>query len=291
MSIAGALSFCIDRGESLGCEAIQIFTKNQLQWKAPLLSLSDVSEFKIKWSKSHIRKIIAHSSYLINLGSPEKEKYERSVTSMIEELRRADALGIPYVVLHPGSHMGRGENFGLNRIADGIKAVLDKTSGISAGILLETTAGQGSNLGYLFEHIAYILQKVDSPERIGVCFDTCHVFAAGYDISTCDGYYQVWDEFDRVIGKDRLKAIHLNDSVFPLGSRKDRHAHIGQGYIGLTAFSLLVKDRRFEDIPMILETPKDGNMDAKNLALLKGMRRSGVEAEQVCKSGVLQKGD
>ncbi len=273
MSIAGSIALSIRRGELLGCEAIQIFTKNQLQWKAPPLFEEDVDNFKRQKRHSSIRKIIAHSSYLINLASPEKGKYVRSISSVVNELERADTLGISYVVLHPGAHMGKGEAFGLDRVVSGINVVLRETSGLSSGILLETTAGQGSNLGYTFQQIGYILQRVVSPERVGVCFDTCHVFAAGYDFSTEKGYYNVCDEFDRIIGMEKLKAIHLNDSVFPVGSRKDRHTHIGQGCIGLTAFSLLVNDLRFEDIPMILETPKDGDMDARNLALLKGFRK------------------
>ncbi len=272
MSISGGIWRAIERGEKLRCEAIQIFTKNQLQWFGKKLSMLDIEMFYQEWKKSHIKKIVAHDSYLINLASPDPKHYEKSISSLIEEIKRCDDLGISLLVLHPGAHKGKGEAWGIKRIAAGLKLIIEETRESTVRLLLETTAGQGSSIGHKFDHLAKIMDIVGEEERLGVCFDTCHVFASGYDISTEHGYRNTFKYFNRIIGIRFLFAFHLNDSAAPLGSRIDRHAHIGKGKIGERAFSLILNDERFKGIPMILETPKSGNWDMINLATLRKLR-------------------
>lgn len=272
MSISGGIWKAIERGEALKCEAIQIFTKNQLQWFGKRLSALDIEMFYNEWKKSNVKKIIAHTSYLINLASPENKSYEKSISALIEEIKRCDELGIPYLVMHAGSHKGRGEEWGIKRIASALKIVFEETSGSQARILLETTAGQGNNLGHKFDHLAEIMSIVGKDDRLGVCLDTAHVFASGYDISTEHGYRNTIKYFSRIIGIEFLFALHLNDSASPLGSKLDRHAHIGKGLIGEKTFSLILNDERFKEKPMIIETPKGGNWDAINLATLRKLR-------------------
>ncbi|KUK13377.1 MAG: deoxyribonuclease [bacterium] len=272
MSISGGIWKAIERGEALKCEAIQIFTKNQLQWFGKKLTALDVEMFYSEWKKSNIKKIVAHTSYLINLASPDRVNYEKSITALIEEVKRCDELGIPYLVMHPGSHKGKGERWGIRRIADALKIVLEDTSGTSTRILLETTSGQGNNIGHRLDHLAEIMSLVGKEDRLGVCIDTAHIFASGYDISTEHGYRNTMKYFNRIIGVSFLFAFHLNDSASPLGSKLDRHAHIGKGFIGEKAFSLILNDENFKGIPMILETPKEGNWDTINLATLRKLR-------------------
>ncbi len=272
MSISGGIWKAIERGDSLKCEAIQIFTKNQIQWFGKKLSMLDIEMFYNEWKKSSISKIIAHTSYLINLASPEGKTYERSISALIDEIRRCEELGISCLVLHPGAHKGRGETWGIRRIADALKITIEETTKCEVRILLETTAGQGSTIGHKFDQLAQIMEMVGRDNRIGVCFDTCHVFASGYDISTEHGYRNTLKYFDRIIGLSFLLAFHLNDSLSPLGSKLDRHAHIGKGLIGERTFSLLLNDERFKGRPMILETPKGENWDAINLATLRKLR-------------------
>ena len=234
----------------------------------------EIQQFKAAWEASGIRMVVAHDSYLINLATPDDALLEKSRSAMRIEVERCEQLGIPYLVMHPGSHVGSGEEAGLRRVAESFDAIHRQTAGFQAKILVETTAGQGTNLGWQFEQIARIFEHVAQPERLGVCFDTCHAFAAGYDIRTEAAYRQTMAEFDRIIGLARLNAIHVNDSVKPLGCRVDRHEAIGKGHIGLDGFRWLMNDPRLADIPKILETPKGGDpvaSDQENLSKLRAL--------------------
>ena len=276
MSIAGGLYKAIPRGEDVGCEAIQIFTKSNNQWRAKELADDEVARFKAAVQESQISPVIAHDSYLINLAIPEPELLERSRQAFLVEMQRAELLGIPCLVMHPGAHKGSGEEAGLRSIADSFNWLHQQTPGYQLKVLLETTAGQGSHLGYRFEQLGSIISMVEQGDRLAVCLDTCHVFAAGYDITTREGYDSMWQEFDQQLGLDRLLAIHLNDSKKGLGSRVDRHEHIGQGTLGLEPFRMLVNDTRLTHVPMVLETPKgkDYAEDKENLAVLRGLLSS-----------------
>jgi deoxyribonuclease-4 len=260
LSIAGGLAQALWRGKELGCDCIQLFTKNANQWRARSLTEEAIAAFALARAATGVNPVAAHDSYLINLASPDAVLFERSVEALIEERRRAALLGLPYLVIHPGSHRGSGEQEGLLRIARGINRVLSEQGAQSGGeevvILLETTAGQGAILGSRFEHLAAIIERITLSDAVGVCLDTCHSFAAGYDIRTAEGYEATLHEFERVIGLVRLKLIHVNDSQAPLGARRDRHTHIGQGHMGKTPFRLLLQDLRLAGIPLILETPK-----------------------------------
>jgi deoxyribonuclease-4 len=274
MSIAGGCQNALTRGRDVGCDAVQLFTKNASQWKAKPLLPEDVARFQATLEETGYNPdaLVVHDSYLINLATPDDTLWEKSIAAFGEELDRAGALGIPGVVTHAGAHMGSGEEAGVTRIAAALDRVLSERPTGSL-VLLETTAGQGTCLGYRFEQIASMIEQSRYPDRIGVCLDTCHVFVAGYDLTTPEGYEGTLLEFDRLIGLDRLKAIHLNDAKKPLGSRVDRHDHIGQGSIGLEAFRLLVNDPRLRHIPMVVETEKgpDGAEDRMNLATLRGL--------------------
>jgi deoxyribonuclease-4 len=265
-------------------EAVQLFTKNSNQWRAKELTDDHVSTFQDHLRQSRVRVLLAHDSYLINMASPDEVLYRRSVDAFVAEMQRAERLGLTYLVTHPGAHVGTGEEVGLARVSDALDEVHRRCANFRVQILLETTAGQGSCLGYRFEHLARILELVSEPERLGICLDTCHVFAAGYALAPKPAYLATIREFDRLIGLHRLRAFHLNDSVKPQGSRIDRHAHIGQGCLGLEPFRLLVNDRRFHDRPMILETPKEetatGPMDAINLQALRGLIRKKQKASE-----------
>jgi len=269
MSIAGGFHLALERGESIGCTAIQIFTKSNRQWAARKLTNQDLNTFEAARKQSPIKSIIAHATYLINIGSPNKDTCKKSMKALALELQRCDQLGILYLVLHPGSHLGTGEEECLQRIADNLNDVFDKTPGKTT-ILLETMAGQGSSVCYTFEHIAEILSQSAFKKRLGVCFDTCHAFVAGYDFRTKKTYEDMWKEFDKIIGLKKLKAIHINDSKKELGSHVDRHEDIGKGTLGLEPFKFLFNDERFFDIPKILETPKDDlKNDLKNIETIK----------------------
>jgi deoxyribonuclease-4 len=301
MSIAGGYHNALLLAQKYGCEAVQLFVsqpkvwpvtavparpkasrsgkvsaKTSTSWRARELTEDEVQIFQDTLHQIPIRQLLAHNSYLINLASPDEAVYRRSLEAFLVEVQRAERLGLAYLVTHPGAHVGSGEEAGLERVAAALNEVHRRCPNYRVQILLETTAGQGSCLGHRFEHLAQILARVAEPERLGVCLDTCHVFAAGYPLAPRKDYLTTLRTFDRLIGLDRLRAFHLNDSLKPLGSRVDRHAHIGRGYLGLEAFQLLVKDRRFRDRPMVLETPKeDGDetdMDAVNLATLRGLR-------------------
>jgi len=274
VSISGGVYKAPERGKKLGCESIQIFSKNQMQWKAKPLTPEDSQKFKEELRKTRIKEVVIHDSYLINLGSPDGEKLQMSRDAFLDEMIRAEILGVKYLVFHPGSHMGKGEEIGLKLIAESLNILIDKAKEASnVMLLLETTAGQGSNLGYKFEHLKFIMDQVEKKERLGVCFDTAHAFEAGYDISTEEGYERTFKEFDNIIGLEKLKVFHLNDSKTPLGSHIDRHENIGEGMVGLKAFELLVNDERFKNHPMILETPGGEKYYEYNLKVLRGLVR------------------
>jgi deoxyribonuclease-4 len=274
-SIAGGVDKAILRGQEIGCETIQIFTKNARQWRAWPLSEEEIARFQQNREKTGIEPIFAHDSYLINLGSPDEALWRRSVEALLDEMVRCEALNLPYLVIHPGSHVGAGEEAGLRRIAQALNQIHARAPGSQVQVLLEITAGQGTSLGYRFEHLARLLDLVEDDQRLGVCLDTCHVLAAGYELRTPQGYVETFRQLEAIIGLDRLRVIHLNDSEGDLGSRVDRHAHIGQGRLGLEPFRLLLNDARFRDLPMVLETPRGADMDRANLAVLKGLREKG----------------
>lgn len=273
MSIAGGIAKSFTRGEQVGCEAMQIFSKNDRQWKAKPYTPDDVAAFKAEQARTGIGPVIVHCSYLVNLAAAADELWEKSIAAFTDELERCALLGIPAIVVHPGAHTGSGEENGLRREADALNRLFDAGIGAGVTVLLENTAGQGTALGWRFEHLARLLELVERRERLGVCLDTCHLLAAGYDIRTADTYAATMNEFARVVGLEQLKAWHLNDSQKDLGSRVDRHTHIGEGCIGLEAFRLLVNDPRFVDLPMIIETPKGKDMaeDVENLARLRAL--------------------
>ena len=272
VSVAGGLHRAFERGEELDCEAIQIFTKNQLQWKASPLGTGREMRFIERWGKSPIRCVVAHAAYLINLAAPEEDLRRRSLEALKDEVFRCDALGIEDLVLHPGSHRESGEARGLARVAEGLENLLESTRGMGVRILLETMPGQGSVLGYKLEHFFDILEGVQWNSRIGLCLDTCHLFAAGYDITSFRGYSSFVNSLDRKIGAERVYCWHCNDSKDPLGSAKDRHAHLGEGSMGLGVFGFILNDPLWEEVPCILETPKTPPGDAANMALLRKNR-------------------
>jgi deoxyribonuclease IV len=275
MSIAGGYYRALEAALEHDCEAVQLFTKNSNQWRAKELIEAEVAVFQETLRRTRVQSLLAHDSYLINLASPDETLYRRSLEAFTIELERAERLGLTFLVTHPGAHVGSGEPAGLKRVAAALSEVLRRCKGYQVQILLETTAGQGSTLGHRFEHLASIVSSVRAPERIGVCMDTCHVFAAGYPLAPGSEYKKTFAKFDELIGIDKLRAFHLNDSLKPFGSRRDRHAHIGRGCLGLEPFRLLVNDRRFRDRPMLLETPKEldqnSNMDAVSLAALRSL--------------------
>jgi deoxyribonuclease-4 len=281
MSIAGGIAKSFTRGEQVGCEAMQIFSKNDRQWKAKPYTPDDVAAFKAEQARTGIGPVIVHCSYLVNLAAAADELWEKSIAAFTDELERCALLGIPAIVVHPGAHTGSGEENGLRREADALNRLFDAGIGAGVTVLLENTAGQGTALGWRFEHLARLLELVERRERLGVCLDTCHLLAAGYDIRTADTYAATMNEFARVIGLEQLKAWHLNDSQKDLGSRVDRHTHIGEGCIGLEAFRLLVNDPRFVDLPMIIETPKGKDMaeDVENLARLRALMKGSAKPD------------
>jgi len=272
LSIAGGLHNAVSAAVALECQTVQLFTKNASQWAAKPLQDSEVTHFRKSWKESKLKFATAHDSYLINLASPNDELYRKSIAAFRLEVERAEALGLSYLVTHPGAHTGSGEDAGLRRIVAALDEVHTGTRGVKVQVLLETTAGQGSCLGCKFEHLQFILDNVSDTDRLGVCVDTCHIFAAGYALDG-ENYDRTFHEFDERIGVERIKCFHLNDSVKGLGCRVDRHAGIGLGTIGEEPFKRLVTDKRFAKLPMILETPKedaDGkSMDPVNLAKLR----------------------
>ena len=273
MSIAGGLHKAFGHGEKYDCNTIQIFTKSNNQWKAKELTDEDIENYFTEQKRTGIKPVVAHDSYLINLGSPDEELIKKSREAFLIELQRCEKLKIPYLVTHPGSHLKIGEDWGMSRIAESLNWVHERTEGFEVKVALETTAGQGSNLGYKFEQLATMIERTKYSDRLVVCMDTCHIFAAGYDIAIESGYKKTMSEFNRIIGLDRLAAIHVNDSKKELGSRVDRHEHIGKGFIGEDAFKFLMNDKRLSKIPKLLETPKEDEMDKVNLALLRKLAK------------------
>ena len=272
MSISGGLARAIERAAAVEATALQVFVKSARQWAAPPLETEDVEAFRDGLRRQGLeRYTLAHSAYLINLASPDDAVRERSIEALAVELGRCDRLGIPYLVLHPGSHVGSGEETGLRRVAQALDRLLSRSGEVT--VLLENTAGQGSNLGHRFEHLGTILDSAESSDRLGVCFDTCHALAAGYELAGAASYERTFAELDRTIGLERLRAFHLNDSKFGPGSRRDRHEHIGEGQVGLDGFRRLVNDGRFREIPMVLETPKGEDLaeDRRNLSVLRSL--------------------
>jgi deoxyribonuclease-4 len=259
-SVAGGVSSVFGRAKIDGCHAVQVFTKNSNQWKEPEISAEGVAAFKEgRAAYPEAITILSHASYLINLATDDGVILGKSVDALVAEVERSSALGIDYVVLHPGAHLGAGEEVGLARVCEAIDAVHARTPNATARVLLENTAGQGTCVGHRFEHLQAIVEGAKTSARLGVCFDTQHAFAAGYDLSTEEGYDKTWGSFDACVGLARLRAFHLNDSKKPLGARVDRHEHLGEGTIGLGAFWRLANDRRFAVIPGVLETePREG---------------------------------
>lgn len=270
-SISGGLFNAIEEGESLGCGAMQIFTANQRMWTVRNPSPDDAAVFSGAWKKSHVKMVVSHGSYLVNLASVNPELLKRSRAAFIAEMQRVDALGLDALIFHPGSFTGGAYEQGIKNIIDSLNAALATVKGFGSRILLETTAGSGSSIGGKFEDIAYIIGKVKQKDKVGVCFDTAHVFEAGYNLK--DDYSGVFKEFDGIIGVEKIHCFHINDSKTEFESHADRHENIGKGKIGAEFFGKLVNDKRFKDIPMILETPKEGGMDAKNLELLRKLRK------------------
>lgn len=277
-STAGGLHLAFARIASVGGEALQVFTRNQRQWQAPPLTGEEIARFRAEKNQAAGMPVASHASYLINLGSGNQELAAKSVLAFAEELRRCDLLGIPWVVIHPGSHGGDGVEAGLARVAENLDAAFTAAGEKSAvRILLETTAGQGTGLGARFEELAWLINTSRFAGRLGVCLDTCHIFAGGYDFRTPAAYARTMAEFDRTVGLDRLFFVHLNDCKKELGSRVDRHEHIGQGRIGLEGFRLLLNDPRFAMLPLTLETPKGEDLaeDRENLRVLRSLMASG----------------
>ncbi len=271
-SVSKGLHYAFDRIKQVGGESLQIFTRNQRQWSPKPLSQEEIEKYRASWQQQNNMVVASHASYLVNLASGKPELMQKSIDAFVEELRRCHQLSIPYVVLHPGSHTGDGVEIGLERFV----AALDKTierAGSDAMVLVETTAGQGTGLGSNFSELGYIRNRSRFPDKIGVCLDTCHIFAAGYDIRNPEDYQKTMRTFDREIGIDHLHFFHLNDSKKDLGSRVDRHEHIGDGCIGLDGFSHLLNDRRFKNHPMTLETPKGEDLqeDRENLKTLRSL--------------------
>jgi deoxyribonuclease-4 len=283
MSIAGGLPLAVERAASVGATALQVFVKSSNQWAARPFLAGEAEAFRASVHAAGLhRHTVAHASYLINLASPDEALWRRSVAALGEEAARCSVLGIPYLVVHPGSHVGAGAEAGIERVSRALDACLGSRpvrgippAAVAAGfeVVLEVTAGQGATLGSKFEEISAILDRSESTRRVGVCFDTCHALAAGYEFRDARSYRETFDAFDRVVGIDRLRVFHLNDSKGGLGSRLDRHEHIGRGQVGLEAFRLVLRDRRFRDLPMLLETPKGEDLaeDRENLAILRAM--------------------
>lgn len=284
LSIAGGLPRAVDRAAAAGCEALQIFTKSVGQWRARPLPPDEIALFRTRVRERGIHPVVAHNSYLINLAAANPALREQSMAALAEELDRAEALGLDGLVMHPGSYTSGTERQGLDLIADGLARLLARRPRGRTRVLLEHTAGQGTNLGHRFEHLAHIIDRLRGTRRVAVCLDTCHLLTAGYDICSARGYEETFREFDRIVGLDRLEVFHLNDSKKPCGSRIDRHEHIGKGCLGLEPFRRLLNDCRFRQLPMLLETPKLDTpesrrsdvdpWDARNLRVLRTLRGS-----------------
>jgi deoxyribonuclease IV len=273
MSIAGGLHLAIERIQSLEGTALQIFTKNQRQWKSKPLTRDDITLFKDRWAAWGAHPIGAHDTYLINLAAPDEIIRGKSIGAFSEELTRTEMLSIPYLITHPGSSLEHGREKGLATFTASLDRAIEESGTEASLVLLENTAGQGTNLGSDFDQLAWIIGRSRHPERLGVCFDTCHAFGAGYDLRSEEGYAATFEQFDRIIGLSRLRFFHLNDTKGGLDSRKDRHEHIGKGHLGLEPFRRLLNDPRFLAVPKVLETPKEKDLaeDRENLRVLRSL--------------------
>jgi len=274
MSIAGGLHMAFDRGRQVGCDCLQIFVKNQRQWRARPITNDQIQLWRRARRDTQLRPVFAHGTYLVNLASPDRTVWRRSVAACCDELVRCQRLGIRDLIIHPGAHGGRGVSAGIGRVTAALNELFDRTAGARVRVLLETTAGQGNAIGHEFEQLAEIMGGVGNRRRVGVCIDTAHVFAAGYDLRTPDGYAETIERLDRAVGLRRVRCLHLNDSKTACGSRIDRHDHIGKGKLGREAFRMLLNDERLVLVPRILETPKgeDGrgrSYDKNNLDKLR----------------------
>ncbi len=287
VSIAGGVHTAFQRGAHIGCTTIQVFVKNNNQWKAKPQMPEDVRLYKTEQAKTAIAPVVAHAAYLINLCARDRNTLKRSRHALADELRRCDAFGIKALIVHPGAHLGVGEEDGIKKIAESINLVHEHTRGMHVLTALEGTAGQGTAIGYRFEHLRRILDLIEEPERMAVCLDTCHLFAAGYDISSEEGWNHTLRLFGEIVGLERLVAVHVNDSKRELGARVDRHEHIGKGKIGLTAFRMLMNDQRLACVPKILETPKSEDMheDVENLNVLRALVGDGSSPHSVPRAG------
>lgn len=274
MPTSGGVWKALQRGAALRCEVVQLFVKNNLQWSGRPHRDDELANFQRELAACHFDCVFGHTGYLINLGAPPSPKRDQSIRSLVQEINLATALGLPFLVMHPGAHLGQGEERGLRQIADGLDEVFRTTRHCPVRVALEVTAGQGSCLGHRIAHLAAIYDRVKHPERLAVCLDTAHLFAAGYDIRTPRGWNAVLKEIDVLLGLRQVLACHLNDSQTDLGSRVDRHAHIGRGKLGLAAFRRIVTDPRFRDLPGCLETPKSADLheDAANLSVLRKLQ-------------------
>lgn len=272
-SISGGLFKAVERGKLATCDTIQIFNKANNQWRAKKLEKAEIDAYFKAINETGVTVSVSHTSYLINIASPDKALNEKSFQSLKEEMTRCEDLKIPNLVMHPGSHVGSGEEVGMNKIAENINRMFDELKNNSVTLLLEATAGQGSNLGHTFEQLTYMIDKIENKAMMGVCLDTCHIFAAGYPLVKASEYKATMKKLDDIVGLDRLKIIHANDSLKELGSRRDRHEHIGKGFIGKEGFANFVNDKRLENIPIIIETPKGEDLaeDIENLKLLRGL--------------------
>lgn len=270
VSIAGGFDLALERGEALKCQAIQIFVKNNNQWAAFPMDDQVIKRYRAKLKGGDIHPVVAHTSYLINLATPDDVLWKKSVEALEIELERCDILRVPFLVLHPGSHKGAGEDFGIRRVANALNEIYGRKK-VKCVTCLEHTAGQGDHIGYKFEHLAAIRRLVKKKNRVGVCLDTCHLFAAGYDFRTPEQYAALVESFDKIVGLKHVKCMHLNDSKTPLGSRVDRHEHVGKGKIGRNGFRHFLTDPRFAELPGLIETESDAEMkyDKMNLRTLR----------------------
>ena len=276
MSTSGGVHTAVDRATSIGCTALQVFTKNNNQWNAKPLTDDDIQYYKRKVAEASIAPVVAHDSYLINLCATNPDILKKSRAALIDELTRCEQLGIQLLNFHPGAHGGTGEEEGIKKIIESLNIAHNETKGFNVLSVVEATAGQGTAIGSRFEHLEKIINGVDEPKRMAVCIDTCHIFAAGYELRTEEGYAKTFREFDDVVGLDRLAAFHVNDSKKGFGARVDRHEHIGHGMIGAQGFAFLMNDKRFVQIPKILETPKSDDLheDVENIKVLRALVKS-----------------
>jgi deoxyribonuclease-4 len=268
---AGGVFNALYSGKEIGCDVVQLFSKNQMQWKGKPLTDEEVGKFHAAILETAVYPVAIHDAYLINLASPKAATYKKSFTAFVEELQRSEKLGVPYLIMHPGSHVGSGEGEGLQKIAKSLKKAYHESKVENTTILLEATAGQGTNLGYTFEQLKYIIDESQLNDQVAVCVDTCHIFTAGYDIRNPESWDKVKQQFDQVIGLEKLKVFHLNDSKRELGSKRDRHERIGKGEIGLAGFRALLNDPELRNIPMIMEIPGGEGAYAEDLILLRSI--------------------